>query len=74
VLSLRDSTWKHIVREQPFVAAPFTMSSLPPAMNFPAMEDEICKDWKENDTFQTQNRLAKERNDPVRLAKDTPTV
>lgn len=29
------------------------------------MESEICDSWKENDTFQTQNKLSLERNDEV---------
>lgn len=42
------------------------MSFLPAQINFPKMEEEICEQWKEGDTFQTQNRLSSERGDPVR--------
>lgn len=42
------------------------MSFLPTQINFPKTEEEICEKWKESDTFQTQNRLGKERGDPVR--------
>jgi hypothetical protein len=41
------------------------MTSLPANLDFPAMESKICDEWKENDTFQTQNKLSLERNDEV---------
>ena len=49
------------------------MASLPPALNFPETEEEICKKWKDEDTFRTQDRLSLERGDEVRreeTAKD----
>lgn len=42
------------------------MSSLPPALDFPGMEEDICAKWKEQDTFKTQDRLSLERGDEVR--------
>ena len=41
------------------------MSSLPPTLNFSDAEEEICKKWKEEDTFKMQNKLSKERGDEV---------
>ena len=41
------------------------MSSLPPALNFAEAEVEICKKWKEEDSFHQQNKLAEERGDEV---------
>lgn len=41
------------------------MSSLPPALNFAEAEEEICKKWKAEDSFQQQNKLAEERGDDV---------
>ena len=46
------------------------MSSLPPALNFAESEEEICKKWKEEDTFRQQNKLSLERGDEVRALKD----
>lgn len=34
-------------------------------MNFSDAEEEICKKWKEEDTFRLQNKLSKERGDDV---------
>ena len=42
-----------------------TMSSLPPALNFAETEEEICKQWKEQDSFRQQDKLAEERGDEV---------
>jgi hypothetical protein len=42
------------------------MSSLPGQLDFPKTEETICQQWKEQSTFAIQNRLCKERNDPVR--------
>lgn len=42
------------------------MSSLSGQVDFAKTEEEICQKWKDEDTFQTQNRLALERHDPVR--------
>ena len=41
------------------------MSSLPPALNFADAEVEICKKWKEENSFHQQNKLAEERGDEV---------
>ena len=41
------------------------MSSLPPALNFADIEEEICKKWKEENSFHQQNKLAEERGDDV---------
>jgi hypothetical protein len=43
------------------------MSSLPPALDFPAMETAIVAKWKEEDTFHTQDALSLERGDKVRI-------
>jgi hypothetical protein len=43
------------------------MSSLPGQLDFAATEEEICQEWKTAETFATQNRLALERGDEVRL-------
>ena len=42
------------------------MASLPPAMNFAEMEEEICENWKKDETFKTQDKLSIERGDEVR--------
>ena len=44
------------------------MSSLPPALDFPAMEAELVEKWKKENTFHTQDKLSLERGDEVRLA------
>jgi hypothetical protein len=41
------------------------MSSLPPALDFAAMEEEICEKWKKEDAFKTQDKLSLERGDKV---------
>jgi hypothetical protein len=41
------------------------MASLPPAMNFAEMEEDICKKWKEEDSFKMQDKLSLERGDEV---------
>ena len=41
------------------------MSSLPPALDFPAMELDLVKKWQESGTFQMQNKLSLERGDEV---------
>ena len=41
------------------------MSSLPGALNFAEAEVDICKKWKEEDSFRQQNKLAEERGDAV---------
>lgn len=46
------------------------MTSLPANLDFPAMESKICEEWKENETFQTQNKLSLERNDEVSVNKN----
>ena len=43
------------------------MASLPPALKFPTVEEEICEKWAKEDTFKTQNRLSEERGDEVGL-------
>ena len=45
------------------------MSSLPPALNFAEMEEDIVKKWKEEDAFHRQNQLSKERGDEVRIGE-----
>jgi hypothetical protein len=46
------------------------MSTLPPALDFPAAEEEICRKWKDEHTFRRQDELSLERGDPVRLEKE----
>ena len=46
------------------------MASLPPALKFSEMEEDICKKWKDEDTFRQQNKLSEERGDEVRAAQD----
>jgi hypothetical protein len=41
------------------------MSSLPPALDFIAMEEEICSKWKTEDSFKMQDKLSLERGDKV---------
>lgn len=41
------------------------MSSLPPALDFPKAEEEVCEKWAKESTFKTQNRLSQEREDEV---------
>ncbi|GKY90391.1 hypothetical protein MPSEU_000013100 [Mayamaea pseudoterrestris] len=48
------------------------MSSLPPALDFPGMETEICEQWKKEETFKTQDKLAKDRNDETFTFYDGP--
>mmetsp|Transcript_3800 Transcript_3800/g.9971 ORF Transcript_3800/g.9971 Transcript_3800/m.9971 type:complete len:1171 (+) Transcript_3800:129-3641(+) len=48
------------------------MSSLPPALNFADTEVEICKKWKEEDSFHQQNKLAEERGDSEFVFFDGP--
>lgn len=43
------------------------MASLPPALDFPKTEEEICAKWAEEQTFKKQDELALERGDEVRL-------
>jgi hypothetical protein len=42
------------------------MSALPPALDFTAMEEEICLKWKTEDSFKMQDKLSLERGDKVR--------
>jgi hypothetical protein len=37
-------------------------------MNFPETEEEICKKWKDENSFQRQNELGLERGDEVSFA------
>jgi len=48
------------------------MSSLPPALNFADTEVEICKKWKEEDSFHQQNKLAEDRGDDEFVFFDGP--
>jgi len=48
------------------------MSSLPPALNFADIEEEICKKWKEENSFHQQNKLAEERGDDEFVFFDGP--
>mmetsp|Transcript_11749 Transcript_11749/g.21671 ORF Transcript_11749/g.21671 Transcript_11749/m.21671 type:complete len:1026 (+) Transcript_11749:42-3119(+) len=48
------------------------MASLPPTLNFSEAEEEICKKWKEDDTFRLQNKLSKERGDKEFTFYDGP--
>jgi hypothetical protein len=41
------------------------MSSLPPALDFAATEEEICVRWEKEGTFKAQDRLSRERGDKV---------
>lgn len=43
------------------------MASLPPALDFPKTEEEICSKWAEEQTFKKQDELALERGDEVCL-------
>ena len=43
------------------------MSSLPPALDFAAMETDIVAKWKEEEAFATQDKLSLERGDKVRF-------
>ena len=43
-------------------------SQLPPTLNFSETEEEICKKWKDEDTFQMQNHLSVDRGDDVRVS------
>lgn len=45
------------------------MSSLPPALDFPATEEQICEKWKTDKVFKTQDKLSLERGDEVRTPK-----
>jgi hypothetical protein len=46
-----------------------TMASLPPALDFPKTEEEICDKWAKEQTFKKQDELALERGDEVRSEK-----
>lgn len=48
------------------------MASLPPTINFAKAEEEVCKKWKDEDTFKTQIELSKERNDKQFTFYDGP--
>mmetsp|Transcript_3877 Transcript_3877/g.9228 ORF Transcript_3877/g.9228 Transcript_3877/m.9228 type:complete len:1170 (-) Transcript_3877:109-3618(-) len=48
------------------------MSSLPGALNFAEAEVDICKKWKEEDSFRQQNKLAEERGDAEFVFFDGP--
>jgi hypothetical protein len=52
-------------KERHYYITKLTMASLPPTLNFSDAEEEICKKWKEEDTFRLQNKLSKERGDAV---------
>ena len=41
------------------------MASLPPALDFPKTEEDICAKWAEEETFKNQDKLALERGDEV---------
>ncbi len=41
------------------------MSSLAGNIDFAKTEEDVGAQWKEQDTFRTQNRLSKERGDEV---------
>ena len=45
------------------------MSFLPPALDFPKSEEEVCGKWAKESTFHTQNRLSEERGDEVRTVR-----
>ena len=49
-----------------FIEQNYTMASLPPALDFPKTEEEICAKWAEENTFKKQDELALERGDEVR--------
>ena len=58
------------------------MSALPPALDFAAAEEEICKKWADEETFKTQDKLSVERGDEVssvrtnriNVPEDTPLL
>ena len=41
------------------------MTSLPPALDFAAAEEEICERWTQEETFKMQDKLSLERGDAV---------
>jgi isoleucyl-tRNA synthetase len=43
------------------------MSSLPPAPDFSAAEEETCAQWAKEETFKTQDKLSVERGDEVSI-------
>ena len=43
------------------------MSALAGNIDFAKAEEEVCKKWKDENTFRTQNRLSEERGDEVRI-------
>lgn len=48
------------------------MTSLPPQLDFPKTEEEICANWAKNETFKTQDRLSRERGDEEYSFYDGP--
>lgn len=48
------------------------MASLPTALKFSSVEEEICEKWAKESTFHTQNRLSKERGDEEYTFYDGP--
>ena len=50
------------------------MSSLPGALDFAQMEEEICERWKLEDTFKMQDKLSLERNDEVSAGVRYPNI
>mmetsp|Transcript_42557 Transcript_42557/g.102575 ORF Transcript_42557/g.102575 Transcript_42557/m.102575 type:complete len:1181 (-) Transcript_42557:155-3697(-) len=47
-------------------------SQLPPTLNFSETEEEICKKWKDEDSFQMQNQLSVDRGDDEYTFYDGP--
>lgn len=48
------------------------MSFLPPALDFPKSEEEVCDKWAKESTFHTQNRLSEQRGDEEFTFYDGP--
>jgi len=48
------------------------MSSLPSDLDFAKIEEEICKKWSNEDTFQVQNKLSLDRGDEEYTFYDGP--
>jgi len=48
------------------------MANLPPALDFPKVEEEVCEKWLKETTFKTQTRLSQEREDEEYTFYDGP--
>lgn len=50
------------------------MSSLPPALDFAATEEDTCGRWEKEGTFKAQDRLSRERGDKVRVQSQSSNL